>query len=30
MRKAVRETLAAGTYASIAEEIPYGELNSLL
>lgn len=30
MRKAAREALTAGTYASMAEEIPYGELNSLL
>jgi 2-methylisocitrate lyase-like PEP mutase family enzyme len=30
MRKAAREALSAGTYASLAEEIPYGELNSLL
>jgi 2-methylisocitrate lyase-like PEP mutase family enzyme len=30
MRKTARETLTAGTYASMAEEIPYGELNSLL
>jgi 2-methylisocitrate lyase-like PEP mutase family enzyme len=30
VRKAVQEALTAGTYASIAEAIPYGELNSLL
>ncbi|MFI6077079.1 isocitrate lyase/phosphoenolpyruvate mutase family protein [Actinoplanes sp. NPDC051343] len=30
VRKATRETLSAGTYASLTEEIPYGELNSLL
>jgi 2-methylisocitrate lyase-like PEP mutase family enzyme len=30
IRKAAREALTSGTYASLTEEIPYGELNSLL
>jgi 2-methylisocitrate lyase-like PEP mutase family enzyme len=30
MRKAARQALTGGTYASIADEIPYGEMNSLL
>jgi 2-methylisocitrate lyase-like PEP mutase family enzyme len=30
MRKAAREALTTGTYASLAEEISYSELNSLL
>jgi 2-methylisocitrate lyase-like PEP mutase family enzyme len=30
MRRAAHETLTAGTYASLSDEIPYGELNSLL
>jgi 2-methylisocitrate lyase-like PEP mutase family enzyme len=30
VRRAVREALTSGTYASIADSIPYGELNGLL
>jgi 2-methylisocitrate lyase-like PEP mutase family enzyme len=30
MRRAVEEVLATGTYTSVAESIPYGELNGLL
>lgn len=30
MRKAARVALSAGTYAALADEIPYSELNSLL
>jgi 2-methylisocitrate lyase-like PEP mutase family enzyme len=30
VRRAVREALTSGTYASIADSIPYGELNDLL
>jgi hypothetical protein len=30
MRRAVREALTTGTYASIADAIGYGDLNGLL
>ena len=30
MRKAAREVLHDGTYGSLTEEIPYGEMNSLM